>query len=263
VFNIGTPTFRQTHKIIANLPSGKATLGKEFRELFIAPPGKVLVSADSAGCQLRLLAHFMQDPEFTKEVLEGDVHQKNADILTEAVRKASGISTHIVERYLAKPFIFAFLYGAGGAKLARILGISEKIGNKLKEHFQKAYPKLDELIQDTQLTVDMQGFIYGLDDRPIYCDTTHKALNYLIQGAEAVVMKATILMIDKRLKEAGIDFKLLLFYHDECTYEIPEEQAKQAREIIMKAFEDAPKKYGIDIMECGDCKIGKDYYEVH
>jgi len=277
VFNIGTPTFRQTHKIIANLPSGKATLGKEFRELFITPPGRVLVSADSAGCQLRLLAHFMEDPAFTKEVLEGDVHQKNADILTAAVRKAlqenllkqtsklteCDLSTQRVERYLAKPFIFAFLYGAGGAKLARILGVPAKIGTKLKESFQKAYPNLDALITEVKFEADSQGFISGLDDRPIYCDTTHKALNYLIQGAEATVMKATIILIDKRLKEANIDFKLLLFYHDEATYEIPEEQAEQAKVIIMKSFEDAPKKYGIDIMECGDCKLGADYYAVH
>jgi len=263
VFNIGTPTFRQTHKIIANLPGGNATLGKEFRELFITPPGKVLVSADSAACQLRLLAFFMDDPAFLKEVLEGDVHQKNADILTAAVRKITGSMTAIVERFLAKPFIFAFLYGAGGPKLSRILGISERIGKKLKDQFQAAYPKLNDLINDTKMDVDVNGYILGLDGRPIYCDTTHKALNYLIQGAEAVVMKATILMIDQKLKEADIDFKLLLFYHDECTYEIPEEQAEVAREIIMQAFEDAPKQYGIEFMTCGDCKIGNDYYEVH
>jgi hypothetical protein len=81
VFSIGTPTFRQTHKIIANLPSGKAVLGPEIRKLFIARPGYKLVSADSAGCQLRLLAHFMGDDNYTREVLEGDIHQKNADIL--------------------------------------------------------------------------------------------------------------------------------------------------------------------------------------
>lgn len=250
VFNIGTPTFRQTHKIIANLPSGKATLGPEIRRLFVAQKGYKLVSADSAACQLRLLAHFMRDPAFTKEVLEGDIHQKNADILG-------------CDRPTAKPFIFAFLYGAGGKKLGSILNVSEREGNKKKQMYLDSIPSLKKLIATCQKIVDMQGYIPGLDDRPIHTESAHKALNYLIQGAEAVVMKATVIMIDEKLKEANIPFKHLLFYHDEHTVEVPEDRAEEAREIIMKCFEEAPKKYGIDIMTCGDCNIGDDYYDVH
>lgn len=250
VFSIGTPTFRQSHKIIANLPSGKAVLGPEVRRLFVTEKGYKLVSADSAACQLRLLAHFMKDPDFTKEVLEGDIHQKNADILG-------------CDRPTAKPFIFAFLYGAGGKKLGSILGRSEKEGNKAKQTYLDSIPSLKKLIGNCQRIVETQGYIPGLDDRPIHVESTHKALNYLIQGAEAVVMKATVVMIDERLKEAGIDFKHLLFYHDEHTVEVREDQAEQAREIIIGCFEDAPKQYGIDIMTCGDCNIGDDYYDVH
>jgi len=250
VFSIGTPTFRQTHKIIANLPSGKAVLGPEIRKLFIARPGYKLVSADSAGCQLRLLAHFMGDDNYTREVLEGDIHQKNADIL--------GCS-----RNDAKPFIFAYLYGAGGKKLGSILGVSDREGNKLKKKFTAAFPALGSLIDKVKNIVDQQGFIPGLDDRPIYTESQHKALNYLIQGAEAVVMKYTIIMIEEELAKAGLDQSILLFYHDEVTYEVREDQAEQAREIIMRCFEEAPKALGVDIMTCGDCIIGDDYYECH
>jgi DNA polymerase-1 len=250
VFNVGTPTFRQTHKIIANLPSGKATLGPEMRGLFVAEKGYKLVSADSAGCQLRLLAHFMKDDNFTREVLEGDIHQKNADIL--------GCS-----RPTAKPFIFTFLYGTGGKKLGSILGCSEKEGNKKKKLYLDSMPSLKNLIKKVQNIVEHQGYIPGLDDRPIHTESAHKALNYLIQGAEAVVMKETVIMIDKKLKEANIDFRHLLFYHDEHTVEVPEHQAEEARDIIMKCFEEAPKPLGVDIMTCGDCKIGDDYYDVH
>ena len=76
-------------------------------------------------------------------------------------------------------------------------------------------------------------------------------------------MKYTVQMIDKRLRDANIDFKHLLFYHDEHTVEVKENQAEQARDIIIQCFEEAPKKVGINIMTCGDCKIGDDYYEVH
>jgi len=250
VFNVGTPTFRQTHKIIANLPSGKAVLGPEIRRLFCAQKGYKLVSADSAACQLRLLAHFMKDSSFTKEILEGDIHQKNADILG-------------CDRPTAKPFIFAFLYGAGGKKLGSILGVSERVGNMKKKMYLDSIPSLKSLIMKVQNIVDIQGYIPGLDDRPIHTESAHKALNYLIQGAEAVVMKATVIMIDEELKKAGIEFNHLLFYHDEHTVEVREDQAEQAREIIMRCFEEAPKQYGIDIMTCGDCNIGDDYYDVH
>jgi DNA polymerase-1 len=250
VFNIGTPTFRQTHKIIANLPSGKAVLGPEVRKLFVARKGYKLVSADSAACQLRLLAHFMKNEEFTKEILDGDIHQKNADILG-------------CDRPTAKPFIFAFLYGAGGKKLGSILGVSEKEGNKKKKQYLESIPALKKLINSVQNIVEHQGYIPGLDDRPIYTESAHKALNYLIQGAEAVVMKYTIIMIEEELEKAGLDSSILLFYHDEVTYEVKEEQAEQAREIIMRCFEEAPKALGVDIMTCGDCNIGDDYYDVH
>jgi len=250
VFNIGTPTFRQTHKIIANLPSGKAKYGPEIRSLFVASEGYKLVSADSAACQLRLLAHFMRDDDFTREVLTGDIHQKNADILG-------------CTRDNAKPFIFAFLYGAGGKKLGSILGVSDAQGNKLKKKFTDANPSLKGLINKVGNIVDNQGYILGLDDRPIHVESQHKALNYLIQGAEAVVMKYTVNMIHEELAKANIDSKILLFYHDEVTYEVREDQTELAQEIIIRCFEEAPKQLGVDIMTCGDCKIGDNYYDVH
>lgn len=252
VFNIGTPTFRQTHNIIANLPSGNATLGPEVRGTFIAEDGYVLVSADSAACQLRLLAHYMGDPKFTKEVLEGDIHQLNADIIE-------------CTRQQAKRFIFAYLYGAGASKLSGYIGKTVEETKKSITRYKKKLPRLAKLIDNVSMQVRQNGYVLGLDNRHLRLDPSeqHKALNYLIQGAEAVIMKATVVMIDEKLKEANIDFKHLLFYHDEHTVEVREDQAEAARKIIMECFAEAPKAYGIDIMTCGDCKIGKDYYEVH
>ncbi|QGH74636.1 DNA polymerase I [Bacteriophage DSS3_VP1] len=262
-FNIGTPTFRQTHSIIVNLPSGKATLGPEIRGLFVASEGWQIVSADSAACQLRLLSHYMKDDDFLKELLDGDMHQKNADILTAAARKVLKDQGITIPRPDAKPFIFAFLYGAGGPKLSRILGLPEHVGNKLKDQFQAGYPRLDKLIKRVKSIVKNQGFIIGLDSRPIYCESQHKALNYLIQGAEAVVMKATVAMLWRRLKEENIPHRMLLFYHDEMNFEVPQEYVERAREITMECFAEAPKEFGVDIMVCGDCIAGNDYYEVH
>jgi len=252
VFNVGTPTFRQTHRIIANLPSGKATLGKEIRSLFTSPKGYKLVSADSAACQLRLLAHYMNDSDFTKQVLEGDIHQMNADIIG-------------CTRNEAKRFIFAYLYGAGAQKLSGYINKSVQETKKSVAKYKKALPKLVKLVDKCNDAIEKRGYIIGLDNRPIKLarDQRHKALNYLIQGAEAVVMKYTVQMIDERLRKSNIDFKHLLFYHDEHTVEVKEEQAEHAKDIIIDCFAEAPKAVGINIMTCGDCKIGDDYYEVH
>jgi DNA polymerase-1 len=252
VFNVGTPTFRQTHRIIANLPSGKATLGKEIRSLFTTSKGYKLVSADSAACQLRLLAHYMNDPDFTKQLLEGDVHQMNADIIG-------------CTRGEAKRFIFAYLYGAGAQKLSGYINKSVSETKKSVAKYKKALPKLVKLVNKCNAAIEERGYIIGLDNRPIKLarDQKHKALNYLIQGAEAVVMKYTVQMIDERLRKSNINFKHLLFYHDEHTVEVKEEQAEQAKEIIIDCFAEAPKAVGINIMTCGDCKVGDDYYEVH
>jgi DNA polymerase I-like protein with 3'-5' exonuclease and polymerase domains len=252
VFNIGTPTFRQTHKIIANLPSGNAILGKEIRSLFVAEKGYKLVSADSAACQLRILAHFMGDDNFTDTVLNGDIHQMNADIIG-------------CTRQQAKRFIFAFLYGAGARKLSGYIGKSEEETKRAIKRYKLALPKLAQLIQEVTAAVEEKGYLIGLDDRPVFLDRyqKHKALNYLIQSSEAIVMKQTIVDIHEGLAQAEIDSNILLFYHDEVTYEVIEDQTEKAKSIIIKAFEEAPKKVGVNIMTCGDCKIGNDYYEVH
>ena len=95
--DMGAQSFRQTHKIIANLPSARAKYGKEIRTLFNCPDDKVIISADGAAYQIRILAHYLKSEEYTDVVLNKDPHQRHAD--------AMGIS-----RDLAKPVFFAVLF---------------------------------------------------------------------------------------------------------------------------------------------------------
>ena len=69
--------------------------------------------------------------------------------------------------------------------------------------------------------------------------------------------------INEAFEAEGIDAKQLLFYHDECTWEVDPKDAPRAEAIIKHWFEHAPKELGITIMEAGDCKVGADYLEVH
>ena len=81
MWTIGTPSFRARHEVIVNLPGVHAAWGRELRECFAADEGELIVGADSSGNQLRGLCHYVGNAEFTKEVIFGDQHQRNADAL--------------------------------------------------------------------------------------------------------------------------------------------------------------------------------------
>jgi len=249
VIDIGAATGRQTHIGVANIPSPKAAYGSEIRKLFRVPEGKTIISADGASYQARIMAHFAKDKEFIKEVTIGDVHQKNADAIG-------------CPRADAKPFFFAWAFGAGGRKLASILGIPESAGNKAKNKFLNRWPSLRELTKKSQVAAQ-RGYLMGVDGRKIIVEDSYKAFCYLIQGTEAIIFKHTIVDINEEFETNGIEFLQLLAYHDECSWEIDPKDAGMAESIIRRCFEETPKKFGINLMCAGDVKTGNDYLEVH
>ena len=248
--DMGAQSFRQTHKIIANLPSARAKYGKEIRTLFNCPDDKVIISADGAAYQIRILAHYLKSEEYTDVVLNKDPHQRHAD--------AMGIS-----RDLAKPVFFAVLFGAGAGKVGNILNSSMTDGKAKRQALLDGIPGMNQLLYKVQNFVKQYGYIPGIDGRRVYPESDYKALNYLIQSCEACLMKRTWVRIAENFREEGIEFKQLLAYHDEVSYEINEKDVDRAKEIIAHWFAEAPKEYGVDLMEAGDINIGKNYYEVH
>jgi len=250
VMDLGTATGRHSHKVIANIPNGNAVLGKEIRELFICPEDKTLISADGASYQIRILAHYLKDEGYTDTVLNGDAHQRHADIAG-------------VPRKTAKPLFFAIIFGAGGEKCAGIIGGNKKQGNAIRNKLISGIPNFENLIVKVQDAAKLNGWIPGIDGRKVYSPEPYKAVNYLIQSCEAILMKNTITAINQSFKDNAIEAKQLLMYHDECTWEINPEDTERAEVIIKHHFREEPKKFGVDIMEAGDVLIGKDYYEIH
>lgn len=257
MFTIATPTGRCRHKIVVNVPSPNASWGARMRALFGVKPGRKVVGADSSGNQFRALCHYIKDPEFTEAVIHGDIHQKNADILG-------------CPREIAKPWIYAFLFGAGLEKLGLILtGKRDKAaGSTSKKKFADAIPGYKALIDKLQTIVyaseakDQKASIPALDGRRIYLDSGHKALNYLLQSAEGVTCKAAVAYAWEKFKEEGIDAVPLIFYHDEMQWDVAEEQAERAAEISAEAFREAPKWYGVMCMD-GEAMVGDNWYETH
>ena len=122
---------------------------------------------------------------------------------------------------------------------------------------------MNSLLYKLKDYVNRYSYVPLPDGRKCYPESDYKALNYLIQGTEAVLMKLTWVRIAQAFKEEGIEFKQLLCYHDEVSYEISPQDTKKATEIIKRCFSEAPLELGVANMEAGSVKIGKNYYEVH
>jgi len=257
MFTIGTPSFRCRHRTIVNIPGVYAPYGKELRSLLIAEDGYKVIGADSAGNQFRGLCHYINDDTFTNEVINGDVHQRNADIL--------GIS-----RPQAKTFIYAYLFGAGHAKLGEAVSgkKSSKIGKEADDKFKAALPGLKALKDNLEdeyrhtLMRTGQGFIVGADGRRIMVGSEHQSLNYLLQTLEGITCKAALVYAYNKIKEKNLDAYPTLFYHDEVVFVAKESDAEAVKDICVEAFREAPKSVGVMCMD-GDGEIGDSYADVH
>jgi len=271
MWTIGTPTFRCRHEVIANLPSVEVAYGKEMRGLLLPREGWVLVGADSAGNQMRGLCHFIGNDEFTKEVIHGDVHTKNAEILDEFFLRNENAKS---KRGRAKRFLYAYLFGAGAGKVALILvdRRDAELGKQAIAKFVNAIPGLKELKEDLErqfnMTKDRFGedyaFIRGIDGRIIFTKSKHQVLNYLLQTTEGITCKAAAVYFKRKMREelSHIPYKFLLHYHDEMCVECPPEHAEQVAAVMKESFREAPKWFGVECMD-GDAKIGYNYAEVH
>lgn len=257
MFTIGTPSFRCRHRTIVNIPGVYAPYGKELRSLLTCEPGYKVVGADSAGNQFRGLCHYIGDPEFTNEVINGDVHQRNADVL--------GIS-----RPGAKTFIYAYLFGAGHAKLGEAISgkKSAKIGKEADAKFKATLPGLKVLKDDLEHEFRLSqmktgtGFIEGADGRRIMVGSEHQTLNYLLQTLEGITCKAALVYAYNKIKENNLEAYPTLFYHDEVVFVAKESDAEAVKDICVEAFREAPKSVGVMCMD-GDGQIGESYADVH
>jgi DNA polymerase I-like protein with 3'-5' exonuclease and polymerase domains len=216
VITNGAVTGRMTHMSpnMAQIPNSSAVYGPECRNLWIVEKGNRLVGIDASGLELRMLAHYMNDDEYTSEVVSGDIHTAN--------QKAAGLET----RNQAKTFIYAFLYGAGSPKIGSIVGGGAKEGQKLITSFLRNTPKLKALREKVSRLYSQEGWLSGIDGRKLLVRSEHSCLNTVLQGAGAIVMKQALVLLSERLKKEKIFHKFCANVHDEWQIETKEETAE-------------------------------------
>jgi DNA polymerase-1 len=252
VNSIGAVTGRMTHSSpnMAQVPAVGAPYGADCRACWIVPEGHKLVGVDASGLELRMLASFMNDPAYTKEILEGDIHTAN--------QNAAGLK----ERAQAKTFIYAFLYGAGDAKIGSIVGGSARDGQKLKQKFLDNTPALAELREKVSIA-SQRGYLMGLDGRRIWIRSEHAALNSLLQSAGAVVMKKALQIFTEYAPKWGLTYKLLGSIHDEYQLEAPEAQADKVGWLMVESIKAAGVQLDLKCPLDGEFKVGNNWAETH
>jgi DNA polymerase I-like protein with 3'-5' exonuclease and polymerase domains len=258
VITNGAVTGRMTHMKpnMAQIPNSGSPYGPECRQCWTVDEGNVLVGADASGLELRMLAHYMEDEGYVKTVTEGsskdgtDVHTVN--------QKAAGLQT----RDQAKTFIYAFLYGAGASKIGSIVGGNSNTGNRLINSFLEGTPALQYL--RSKVSVDAsKGYVPGLDGRKIWVRHEHAALNSLLQGAGAIVMKKALVILNDKFKRYNIDAKFVANVHDEWQIECSADIADVVGKAAVQSIKEAGIAYNLRCPLDGEYKVGRNWRETH
>ena len=247
VNTLGAVTARMTHSSpnVAQVDSDP-----DMRQCWTVDDGNVLVGVDAAGLELRMLAHYMDDAEYTSLILDGDIHTYN--------QEAAGLDT----RDQAKTFIYAMLYGAGDAKIGSITGGTGKQGRRMREDFEAAVPAYAKLKAKVERIAE-QGTLPGLDGRRIRVRHAHAALNSLLQSAGAIVMKRALVIGSNRLVNANVPYRLVAQVHDEIQSEVEKRYSHIVGAAFVGGIKGAGRYYQMRCPLDGEAKIGLTWAGTH
>ena len=248
----GTITGRMSHRNpnVAQVPSVHSPYGKECRACWTVPEGHKLVGVDASGLELRMLAHYMDDKEYINEIINGDIHTTNQNF--------AGLKS----RDQAKTFIYALVYGAGDEKIGSIIKGSRAEGKRLRERFLSSLPTYRTLKERVDRAAS-KNYLKGLDGRKLYIRNKHAALNTLLQGAGAILMKKALVDLDNVLKLNAIDYRFVANIHDEWQIEVKESQADFVGETAVKSIIEAGEHFNLRCPMDGEYKVGGNWSDTH
>ena len=233
------------------------------RELFVPHPGMVMVGSDLEGLELRCLGHYLHrfdQGAFARVVIEGDIHQQNADRV--------GCS-----RSEVKTLTYAFIYGAGDLKLGHSLhpelsdAQKKSLGADLRKKFLAAIPGLEPLVDAVKLKVRNTGRLKGLDGRPIFCRAEHSSLNFLLQSCGAILSKRWVVNTQDMLDQAGltynVDYTRCAYVHDEQQFSVVPSEVMQVISICIAAAPKAGEYYDFKVPIAAAALSGENWAKTH
>lgn len=274
-WHIGAWTQRMSHSSpnLANISSpfhGEPTTAVEvikslydakMREMFCVPEGSYLVGTDAESIQLRVLAHYLKNDTYVEAIVSGD--KKLGTDIHNLNRRALGLE-HIT-RDMAKTFIYAWLLGAGVAKVARILGCTISAASEAVQNFVDNTSGLGELKRGRIARDAGRGYFEGLDGRYVINNSEYHMLAGYLQNGEAVIMKHANLLWRNWADREKIDYTQVNFVHDEWQTEVrgSRDAAERLGDLQCRSLTEVGKRLGCYCPLAGETKIGRNWLETH
>lgn len=240
-----TGRLSSTDPNLQNIPI-RSDLGRTLRKVFVADPGWMLISVDYSQIELRVLAHFSEDPILNDAFSRGiDVHTRTAAALFEI--DPSEVNRE--QRTQAKAVNFGVLYGMGPVRLARDLKIPRKMASKFVDDYFDRQKGVKKYVDDTLDFARVNGFVTTLlgrrrwiadinsNNRGARAQAERIATNTPIQGSAADLIKLAMIRLDGRLREEGLSARLLLQVHDELLVEAKEDEAEKVAALVKSEME--------------------------
>ena len=247
-----------THRCCHRKPNlSQVPSDNKFRQLFTASPGQIMVGADLSGIELRMLAHYLGrwSSEFGDTLLNGDIHQVNADKVG-------------VTRRAIKTITYAWCYGAGDEKIGHSFdpqlssAKAKKRGKEIRAAFVAAIPGMSQLLDSINIAAK-RGYVKSIDGRKIILDSPHKALNYLLQSGAGVIAKRWLVINQQHIKQLGLCASQLAFIHDELQFECEPRHAKDLGSSLVLSAAEAGEFYKLRVPIEAEAKTGLNWAEVH
>jgi len=231
---------------LQNIPI-RTELGREIRAAFVAEPGNLLLAADYSQIELRLLAHFSEDP------LLVEAYRTGQDIHTLTASQVFGVPAGDVDaehRRRAKAVNFGIVYGLSAFGLSQQIGIDQKEAKRFIEAYFEKYAGVRTFIDRTleQARADMKvatlfGRVRPLPDMQSknwnlrgFAERT--AVNTPLQGTAADLIKLAMIRIDAEIQERALKSQMLLQVHDELVFEVPEAELDAMKQLVTRQMED-------------------------
>ncbi|MCQ2174136.1 MAG: DNA polymerase I [Bacteroidales bacterium] len=272
-------TFNQTLTATGRLSSSNPNLqnipvrsdeGREIRKAFVPQKeGWVMMSADYSQIELRIMAHLCGDAHMTEAFRKGtDVHAATAARIFH--KDVGGVTSD--ERRVAKTANFGIMYGISAFGLAQRLSCPRQEAKKIIEEYFQSFPSIRGFIDSTLDRARKDGYVRTMFGRRRYLPdlespnaqvrafAERNAVNAPIQGTAADIIKMAMTAVDRRLREEGLEAKMVLQIHDELLLEVPENEIDRVRDILVEEMEGVTE---ISVPLTVECNYGKNWLEAH
>jgi len=253
---------------LQNIPV-RGELGGQIRQAFVPAPGRVFLSADYSQMELRILAHFSEDPALLKAFQEGiDIHRQTAAVVF-------GIHPELVSpdmRRQAKVVNFGILYGMSGFGLAKQLRVNTRMANEFIQRYFAKYSRVKAYLDETLQQAREQGWVTTLmgrrrqtpqihsSNRIVRQEAERSAINAPLQGTAADIIKAAMLEVEAALQGAKLSGAMLLQIHDELLFEVNRAELAGTARLVRRGMEGVVR---LKVPLTVDLRVGENWGEMN